>query len=833
MAPPTDEQLRAYVAEHGSEHPDMPDLQAAIKDARERGVLDIASEGDINAPIINAASDVPIFGTWAANLLKQASDNPTNPFVNTAAAFALPGDLGQGLGEAAWNIGVVPAAAGLYSGAKSWFTVPYNMYQGNSFAESMKMANQDMNELFGTMAWTPRSITGKIMMGTINSGFQIYDDGARTVADWTADTLFDPVNITLEDGSKISTDEQKEISANWKGLMNQYKEYTDNGETPPAGLISELNEARVGALALSNAEINTSAGNIGTYFTIKTLLDFAPDIASQGRTMFKRRQLVKQTENQMREMGFDPDMSSVDRIATFADQENLPGVTTEGSTQVGSGGPKSLVERGAGNQIRGQNLGDFQEMREVGNFGQREAVGLDPNNLQASLKIMDDEMIRVSEMLYQKARQSNNYAPTQGLEMGLLNTTIANTFANPDFNFRMDAAPRTRSFLNEISEMSRNPDIELQQKGDVIPNETQIGEGPFTGYTDINKLWNLRQRMNGEIRRFDIAFEKGTTPDIMNDRAGLKSLRKSIDDFLDSSFESDMFGGNPQSQQMWRDANNWYKDYINDFQGNVFINKITGKDHNFTGEGVHQMIFGMADAGHKTMAADSIRGVADVFGYDSPQMDFLRNDILFDLFEPLQRNSQQNFPQYIDRYQNYFRKNRSLMNELFTDDQIKKFEYFNDIISADLKVMAKSGENATTKIGIGQQQNIRDAAALLIVPGDTGLAMAQFRLRMARKVFDSWGKFASDNAGGTAKQRFMMEFLGLDPRATMSNMGASPMPGDPTMFQLRSQAVREQHEEGTVQGDWTLKALKELRDRTVRNNPFVGESEDLGTAVGQ
>ena len=67
----------------------------------------------------------------------------------------------------------------------------------------------------------------------------------------------------------------------------------------------------------------------------------------------------------------------------------------------------------------------------------------------------------------------------------------------------------------------------------------------------------------------------------------------------------------------------------------------------------------------------------------------------------------------------------------------------------------------------------------------------------------------------------------------MSNMGASPMPGDPTMFQLRSQAVREQHEEGTVQGDWTLKALKELRDRTVRNNPFVGESEDLGTAVGQ
>ena len=170
------------------------------------------------------------------------------------------------------------------------------------------------------------------------------------------------------------------------------------------------------------------------------------------------------------------------------------------------------------------------------------------------------------------------------------------------------------------------------------------------------------------------------------------------------------------------------------------------------------------------------------------------------------------------------------MTEMFTPDQIEKFELFHDIAMADLRVMELSGSKQN--VPVNMERNVSQAAALLIVPGDTGLAMAQFRLRLARKVFDKFGQFFANNAAGDPKQRFMMEFLGLDPRATMRNMGVSPIPGDQTLFQLRSQGVREQAEQGEV-GDWTLRALRELRDTVVRNNPFVGESEDIGAAVGQ
>lgn len=820
---------------------------AGVEDMRSQGLLPILDEVEPAADLVNSLNQsAGVVGRTAAQVLGGAPSLVRNAI-----------DIGLGFPETAYQITAGTGGA-MLGGLSAMGSVPYRMYNGATFGEALIAANEDMNSLIGSLTWAPRTSSGKVMLGALDSVFRFYDEGAKAIAQTTADSMFGsgPV-IKIDDGSvssqlgvnRMDAAEFMQLNQDFRDLMADYRRYADNNETPPAKLMEDLAAAREALPKVDSIEPNT-ANNI-MYMTTKTLLDFAPDIASTGRASFHRGRARRQVEQSMREMGLDPKQSPLERQDLLQQQVNRPGFTQEGVE-------RSQFRVTEGDTVRGQDLGSFAPVAEVTEMGQR--IRSDSATLQGDIQAMEADISRMADALFTDARNSNNFVPT--VELSLLDTTIANNLTGGErpIRFSERESPLTHRYVRDISTKTHRTVFEAQEAAN-RPPQTQPGtdvaeirrdvvlapggenqnfqqpfrpggparnardaEGPFESYSDLNELWEIRRNINNSINQYKRAGS-GSAPlsvDAQNDLAGLYKLRQSIDTFFDASMERTAMFGNRESQLKWRQANEYYKDYIAKFNGQDFVRRMIDQD--VSGEEALQAILGLGNTTNKTTAARAVQGVAEIFGYESAQMDMLRNSMTFKMFEPL-FGAVPDPERFVKTYENFMVENNTVMREMFDPEQLQKMQMFREIVAADFRTIESMGLPDGTVQPLFSSERVANAAALLVVPGNTGLAQAGFMLRSARNLL---GRFSDTLAQGVSSQfnnpvnRFMGEYMGMDMTASLESAGLAGVTRmgnpatalDPRGFGFRSEAVRTANEENKAT-DWTLEAMRKIRDEIV------------------
>ena len=759
------------------------DQIATYNDMRSQGLFPRFAEDVPDADTLNfLSSEVGAAGDLAATMIAGTPVTERSPTL----------DLLRGTAETVWNAAIAPTMVAGATGVNALVGTPYRIIRGDTFGEAFKALADDMESMFGHLTFAPRSVSGAIALGAINTGFATYDRATDKIATVSAEALADPL---LYDGAEelgISNEEYATQINQLRETQKTITEMLDNNETPSAELMNMFNEQR------------EALGPIGTprqgfaypafYHTIKTLLDFGPDIAFTGGQVAMRNRAIANANKQLREMGFDPEDISVDRLQKLATKGNevIDGLT-------------------GAQRVRGEDLGSFQIKGEA----------LSPDNLQKSIMEAQEAEREMAAAMYAEARESDAWVSTNQFQ--LLEGFLAN---HPDFKwnrFDIKTATLTRNYMEELSKMGKKPDMEFAQgrnTGETRPTGT---DDVFEPFTDVDQIWALRQRINKSIENYEVTKSgKNVTPEHLNDLEGLKWLRRGYDQWIDAAFKSDLMG-DPANLAKWRNANKFYTEYFAKFEGDAFMRQFLETPK--TNEEIRRLIFGLTDSGFKPEAARSVRQLANIFGEDSPQMDFLRNDIAFSLFEPITRpaNTQaNNLAVYQNRYDQYFRRDATLMKELFDANQIEKFELFNRIVEADFESMRLNPDMASrsTLVQEGAKERsqmqtlINNAGALVFaksVPGggQTGLAQAGMVMRSGRMIMDKLTDFK--RSGMNDHQQFMASFLNLDPRLSTStlthlkSLNPVPRPGNIGLRREASEALAGQDLE-----DVNLQALRNI-----------------------
>lgn len=773
-----------HVSQYGMQG--MNDDQiATYNDMSAQGLFPRFAEDVPDADTLNfLSSEVGAAGDLAATMIAGGNFGDRSP----------TGDVIRGGLETVWNAGVAPMAAAAGTAVNAVVGTPYRMLRGDTFGEAFKALSDDMGSMFGHLTFAPRTVTGAVALGVINNAFAMYDTATDKVATVAAETLADPL---LYDGAEelgLTNEQYATQLGQLRETQNTITEMLDNNETPPAELMNMFNEQReaLGPIGMPRQGFAYPA----FYHTIKTLLDFGPDIAFTGGQVAMRNRAIANANKQLREMGFDPEDISVDRLQKLATKGNevIDGLTGE-------------------QRVRGQDLGGFQIKGEA----------LSPDNLQKSILEAQEAEREMAGAMYAEARESDAWVSTD--QFTLLNGFLGN---HPDVKwnrFDIDTATLTRKYLDELSQMGKKPDIEFAQgrnTGETRPTGTGDVFEPFT---DVDQIWALRQRINKAIENYEVTKSgKNVTPEHLNDLEGLKWLRRGYDQWIDTAFKSDLMG-DPANLAKWRNANNFYAEYFAKFEGDAFMRQFLETPK--TNEEIRRLIFGLTDSGFKPEAARSVRQLANLFGEDSPQMDFLRNDIAFSLFEPITRpaNTQaNNLAVYQNRYDQYFRRDATLMKELFDAGQIEKFELFNRIVEADFETMRLNPNMASRSTLVqegakerGQMQTLINNAGALVfaknVPGggQTGLMQASIVANTGRTLMDKLTNFK--RSGMNDHQQFMASYLNLDPRLSVStltnikSLNPIPQPGNISLRREASEALA-----GKDLEDINIQALRNIAE---------------------
>jgi hypothetical protein len=287
------------------------------------------------------------------------------------------------------------------------------------------------------------------------------------------------------------------------------------------------------------------------------------------------------------------------------------------------------------------------------------------------------------------------------------------------------------------------------------------------GSVNLNALAQFRQRIN----------RNRAPQNDLTQNSALGIMKGEIDGMIDSMFDADMISGDPAAVTRWRDANQAYRQYREDFTANKVIRRLS--EQSATPEEVRNWILGAGKVGGKAQSGEVVRRLKDILGNDSPQVAAVRQDVLFDLLEPMLGESP-NINQFAARYDQFMRNNNTLATELFPESLPE--------ITA-LRRMAGAVDKAT-----GPQFQMELDATLARALFGHALAKGQVRVGLARNVLN----FMYRSATEPSRQRQIMgELLGYDPMMPVIPPSSLAIPSAiPAAIESMEQLQEMNREEG-------------------------------------
>jgi hypothetical protein len=341
--------------------------------------------------------------------------------------------------------------------------------------------------------------------------------------------------------------------------------------------------------------------------------------------------------------------------------------------------------------------------------------------------------------LYDRAKATNAAVPSA--EMGRLPDLMRTSLEGYDLN----AFPIVRARMAEM--------------------DAFIANLPDNSSTRLNAISQFRARLN-------------RTRPPANDlaqNAALNIMKGQLDSFVDSVFNADMISGDPTAVSRWRNARAAHADYKDRFSANKVIRQLS--EQTTTPEQVKKWILNSDATGANAEAGLVVSRLKEILGEDSPQFNSLRQEIMFDLVEPLLSETP-NIPQFITRHDRWMRNHSSLAGEIFP-------ESVNAL--TDLRNMVKGVSRAR---GIEFDIDLSRTASRFLF--GNALAKNATTIGLARQGIQSMRNLVTE----PSKQRqIMADILGYDPYAPILLPRNVAVPAAPMA------AIQAQEELNKLYGD--------------------------------
>ena len=354
---------------------------------------------------------------------------------------------------------------------------------------------------------------------------------------------------------------------------------------------------------------------------------------------------------------------------------------------------------------------------------------------QSLIKARDITKANTTE-LYRIARETKATIPREFIT--ILNDSISEVLIDIDItDFRGKVMP-TRVNLN-----NRLLELQALVNSDKSPS------------VQLNELSAFRRRLNAN---------KGADA---TERFALGEVKGVLDSFLEDMFNADMISGDPAAIQRWTDANSAFADFKKTFSDDKVIKKLT--EQLTDPEQVKNWIMGTSAVGGKVQAGKIIDSIGDIIGKDSPQFDAIRQEVLFDILEPIMKTGEVNaadLQKYIVNYDKFVRNRMSLSRSIFPEslDALR-----------DLRDLASSATNILTP---AFQFKFSSTAARGL--WGNALAKSAVRIGLLTQVFE-----LMKSAGTTRARQISARILGYNLRAPvlpvrpLLAIGALQTLGDP------------------------------------------------------
>lgn len=179
----------------------------------------------------------------------------------------------------------------------------------------------------------------------------------------------------------------------------------------------------------------------------------------------------------------------------------------------------------------------------------------------------------------------------------------------------------------------------------------------------FSKLEDVRKYISTELAEAKSGSRKSRT-----DVSKLAILKKVYDNFTDEMLEKELFSGSKEAITVIKNARDRHRQFAAKFRDPKVIRKLL--DEGITPEQARNYIVGGSKIVGQAGAGTAIRHLKAIFGDDSPQIDAIRKEQIFNLAEPILEGppTVKGAKQFLANVRRMRLNNSSLYKELFTQD---------------------------------------------------------------------------------------------------------------------------------------------------------------------
>ena len=361
--------------------------------------------------------------------------------------------------------------------------------------------------------------------------------------------------------------------------------------------------------------------------------------------------------------------------------------------------------------------------------------GGDLLKVQQAVKRAAANRKKATSYLYDQATARGNNASLGVSRVGALSNIIKDTLKDYD----IADMPKLKKRLDELDKFAS------------LPTNFSV---------KVNALANWRKRIN-----------KNSSTDPA-EASAMGIMKGQLDEYMNDMIESDLISGDPAAVSAWRNANQAFTKYKEDFNENKVIKKLT--EQGTTPEQVKSLIIGQSALNAKKEAGLVVRKLNDVLGKDSAPMDSLRSEVVFDVVEPLLKDTP-NFKAFTSGYDKFVKNNKTLISELFGEEGVKDLGRLRSLTAA-------VSRNPSSKFVVDVESTVSRLIA--------GNALSRNAAKMS--LITKGLKSIKGSMKQSRQRKLMADVLGYDPKKSL-------IPTTPLTVQSGVQTTRQLNEEAQQQ----------------------------------
>lgn len=226
------------------------------------------------------------------------------------------------------------------------------------------------------------------------------------------------------------------------------------------------------------------------------------------------------------------------------------------------------------------------------------------------------------------------------------------------------------------------------------------------------------------------------------DNEAISEINSQVSSYLRAQASKDLVSGDVAAVAKWEEAFKATKDFKEVFDTDKVIQDLSTRI-NATPEQAKNWIFGANAVNAKRQAGAVVKQIGEILGKDSPEYGMLRQEVLFDIVEPLLK-AEPNLKTFANNYDKFVRNNMTLGRELFPDSM-------GEMLT--LRRFAASLERGTAR---GLDLNLNQTLARILFGHE--IAKGAVRVNLGTNLMN----IIRGTAGSSPKQLLISDFTGYD-----------------------------------------------------------------------